>query len=314
MKLSIVVPIYNVEKQLIRCIESLLKQQTEKLETEIILVNDGSTDNSGSIARKYAESNTNVIYIEKKNGGLSDARNVGVKHCNGDYIAFVDSDDYVSDNLYMNLMQYMQEDYDMVKVKIAKVQENGDTISHNNSPEFEEKTGEEAFEILYKSDVMTEVAWAYLYKRSFYIDNSFEFAKGLYHEDFGLIPLMLLKAKKVASTNVGFYNYVQTENSITRGSETRKQKGAQDLLKHYDNMINVIERYRISDKSKENIKIYYTNCIILEVNNLSGKNRKEYIKQIRKRNMTKNIKVRNFKQLIKKIILNISIEMYLKIR
>ena len=136
MKLSIVVPIYNVEKQLIRCIESLLKQQTEKLETEIILVNDGSTDNSGSIARKYAESNTNVIYIEKKNGGLSDARNVGVKHCNGDYIAFVDSDDYVSDNLYMNLMQYMQEDYDMVKFKIAKVQENGDTISHNNSPEF----------------------------------------------------------------------------------------------------------------------------------------------------------------------------------
>ena len=79
-------------------------------------------------------------------------------------------------------------------------------------------------------------------------------------------------------------------------------------------MINVIERYRISDKSKENIKIYYTNCIILEVNNLAGKNRKEYIKQIRKRKMTKNIKARNFKQLIKKIILNISIEMYLKIR
>ena len=314
MKLSIVVPIYNVEKQLTRCIESLLKQQTEKLETEIILVNDGSTDNSGSIARKYAESNTNVIYIEKKNGGLSDARNVGVKHCNGDYIAFVDSDDYVSDNLYMNLMQYMQENYDMIKFKIAKVQENGDTISHNNSSEFEAKTGEEAFEILYKSDVMTEVAWAYLYKRSFYIDNNFEFAKGLYHEDFGLIPLMLLKAKKVASTNVGFYNYVQTENSITRGSETRKQKGAQDLLKHYDNMINVIEKYRISNKSKENIKIYYTNCIILEVNNLTGETRKEYIKQIRKRKMTKNIKARNFKQLIKKIILNISIEMYLKIR
>ena len=179
---------------------------------------------------------------------------------------------------------------------------------------FENKTGEEAFDILYKADVMTEVAWGYIYRREFYINNKFEFAKGLYHEDFGLVPLIILKAKRVASTDIGYYNYVQTEKSITRGNVVTNSQRSKDLLKHYDNMIKAIENYSISDKSKDNIKIYYTNCIILEVNNLQGEERKEYIKEIRKRKMQKNIKSRNLKQFIKKIILNISIELYLKIR
>ena len=167
---------------------------------------------------------------------------------------------------------------------------------------------------MYKTDVMTEVAWGYIYRRKFYINNKFEFAKGLYHEDFGLVPLIILKAQRVASTDIGYYNYVQTEKSITRGNKAKSFQRANDLLKHYDNMIKAIENYSISDKSKDNIKIYYTNCIILEVNNLEGKERKEYIKEIRKRKMQKNIKARSIKQFIKKIILDMSIELYLKLR
>lgn len=161
---------------------------------------------------------------------------------------------------------------------------------------------------------MTEVAWSYIYKTSFVKENNFEFAKGLYHEDFGLVPLVILKAQKVASTNIGTYNYVQTQNSITRGKSSKKVKMAKDLLKHYDNMINKIANYNISKRSKENIKIYYTNCIILNTNNLQGNDRKEYIKEIRKRKMTRNIKVRNIKQLLKKAILTMNIEWYLKLR
>ena len=174
--------------------------------------------------------------------------------------------------------------------------------------------GEEAFEILYKTDVMTEVAWGYIYRKDFFMENNFKFAKGLYHEDFGLIPLIMLKAKKVASSNVGKYFYVQTEKSITRGDDSKKLQRAQDLLKHYDNMIKEVENFDISEKSKENIKIYYTNCIILEVANLQGQAQKDYIKEIKKRKMTKNIKARNIKQFIKKVILNISIKLYLKLR
>ena len=315
MKVSIIVPIYNVEKQLRKCIESLIKQETEQIKLQIILVNDGSTDNSGEIAKEYSEKyNDKILYLEKENGGLSDARNYGVKYANGDYISFVDSDDYIDSLIYDKLLPYMQENYDMVKIKIAKVKESGEVIEKNYSPEFVDKTGEEAFEILYKSDVMTEVAWGYIYRREFYIKNKFQFAKGLYHEDFGLIPLIILKASKVASKDIGYYNYVQTENSITRGKNSKIVQRANDLITHYDNMINKIAEYDISNKSKENIKIYYTNCIILEANNLEGKDRKAYIKEIRKRKMEKNIKVRNIKQFLKRIILNLNINLYLKIR
>lgn len=315
MKISIIVPIYNVEKQISRCIESLLKQENENLQIEIILVNDGTKDNSGKIAKEYAEKNRDkIIYLEKENGGLSDARNFGVKYATGTYLAFVDSDDYISENLYSSLIEFMNQKYDLIKIKATRVNENGDEIEENYSPEFYEATGEKAFDILYRSDKMTEIAWIYIYRTEFFKNNGFEFAKGLYHEDFGLIPLIILKAKKVASTKVGTYFYVQTQNSITRGDNSKKIKRAEDLLKHYDNMIKEIEKYDISEKSKQNIKIYFTNCILIYVNNLQGIYRKNFIKQIKNRKMIKNIKVKNLKQLIKRIILSLNINLYLNLR
>ena len=202
----------------------------------------------------------------------------------------------------------------MIKFKIAKVDEQGNVLEKNYTPLFEEKSGEEAFDILYKADVMTEVAWGYLYKRDFFRRNKFEFTKGKYHEDFGLIPLILLKADKVASVDVFGYNYVQTQKSITRGNSEITYKRALDLLYFYDEMVKKIKEYKISEKSKENIKIYYTNCIILEVNNLKGKEQKQFIKEIRKRKLANNIKARDVKQFIKKILLKINIKLYLKLR
>lgn len=315
MKISIIVPIYNVEKQLRRCIDGLLKQDSKELQTEIILVNDGSTDNSGNIAKEYASKyKDKIIYFEKENEGVSEARNFAIPYVTGEYMTFVDSDDYIEENLYAQLLKYMNEEYDLVKFKAIKVNEQGEKIEEPIITEFDNKTGEEAFDILYKIDTMIDIAWIYIYKSEFYKNNNFRFAKGLYHEDFGLMPLVMIKAKKVASTNIGTYNYVQTQNSITRGQDSKKSKMSKDLLVHYDNMINEIVNYNISKRSKENLKIYYTNCIILNINNLQGEDRKNYIKEIRKRKMTRNIKARNIKQLLKKAILAINIEWYLKLR
>ena len=313
IKVSVIVPIYNVEKQLAKCLDSLLNQTLKDI--QIILVNDGSKDSSAEIAKKYVVKDPDrVLYFEKANGGLSDARNYGLKYATGEYISFVDSDDYITENLYTDLLPYMEQKYDMIKFKIAKVDEQGNVLEKNYTPLFEEKSGEEAFDILYKADVMTEVAWGYLYKRDFFRRNKFEFTKGKYHEDFGLIPLILLKADKVASVDVFGYNYVQTQKSITRGNTEITYKRALDLLYFYDEMVKKIKEYKISEKSKENIKIYYANCIILEVNNLKGKEQKQFIKEIRKRKLANNIKARDVKQFIKKILLKINIKLYLKLR
>lgn len=314
-KVSVIVPIYNVERYLEKCLDSLVNQTLSDI--QIILVNDGSTDNSGNIAKEYADKyQDKILYLEKENGGLSDARNYGLKYVKGKYISFVDSDDYISKNLYAELVKYMDEDYDMIKFGILTVDLKDNKILESKSQQFENKTGEEAFDILYKTDKMTEVAWGYLYKTSFWKENDFKYSKDMYHEDFGLTPLIMLKAKKVASTNILGYYYVQSDKSITRNSdEAKKLKMSYDLLKFYDQMIEKIEKYEIGKKAKENIKIYYTNCILLEIKNISSEEEKQkYIQEIKKRKMIENIKIRNFKQLIKRILLNINIDLYLKVQ
>ena len=97
-KVSIIVPVYNVEKYLKRCIDSLINQTLKDI--EIIVVDDGSTDNSGQIIKKYQEKNSNIKYCKKENGGLSDARNYGMKYAQSEYIAFLDSDDFVYKTMY----------------------------------------------------------------------------------------------------------------------------------------------------------------------------------------------------------------------
>lgn len=313
-KISVIVPIYNTEKYLKRCVDSILSQEEVKL--EIILVNDGSNDGSGQIAKEYAEKYPNqIIYLEKENGGLSDSRNYGVERAKGDYLAFVDSDDYLQKGVFSQLVPYMEKEIDLIKYKTIKVEEDGREIERIAGPVFEEKTGEEAFSILFPNDVMLDAAWLYLYKTKFYRESEFSFAKGAYHEDFGMLPLVVSVASKVASVDVYGYCYVQTAGSITRNPDYEKTvKRAWDMLKHYDNRLQKMEGYGLSKKAKENLKIYDTNALILKTEELQAKEQKEYIRELRKRKVARNIKARNGKQLIKKIILFFSIKLYLKMR
>ena len=258
-KISVIIPVYNSEKTLEKCVESVEKN---KANLELILVNDGSIDGSDKIIQKLKEKYSNIQYIKKENGGLSDARNIGIEKATGDYISFVDSDDYIDEELYKNLACYMEQDYDLIKFRINTVDESGKIIKQYKSEVFEKLSGEEAFNLLFSSDEMLEPSCGYIYNLKFWNESKFKFEKGLYHEDFGLTPLVIIKAKKVSSIDFYGYNYVQTSNSITRGNNNNLKR-ALDLIVHYNNMIIFLNQNTFSKKTAENIKIYYTNCLIL---------------------------------------------------
>lgn len=315
VKISIIVPVYNTEKYVKKCLDALTKQKT-KQEIEILIINDGSNDKSELNIKEYMNKNpeANIKYYTQKNAGISESRNRGLKKATGDYVLFVDSDDYINEDTIKKLEPYIEQNIDMIKFKMQKVSEDGKILDRIDGPVFDKLTGEEAFNTLYTTDVLLDSACLYLIKKDLFIKNKFEF-KRRYHEDFGLIPLLMLVAKSVVSIPEYCYQYVQRTNSITRNEDYNKTLyRLRDVLAHYDNMIEVIEKLKISKYTKENVKIYYTNAVILKTLELKKSDQKYFIKEIKKRKMEKNIKVRNFKQFIKRILLKINIKLYLKMR
>lgn len=314
MKLvSIIIPVYNAEEYLEKCIDSAIGQTYNNI--EIIAINDGSTDKSLDILNMYAKKDNRIKIINIENSGISAVRNIGIKAATGEYICFLDSDDYIDNNLLENLHRYIDSDYDLIKYKTIEVDKEYNELNRIDGPIFEKKSGIEAFNVMFGEDIMLQVPWLYLYRKQFFIENKFSYPEGKLHEDFARTILIMLKAKKMCSTNIYGYYYVQTKKSITRGNEEeRVYQRAMDMMGHYDYIVDKIEEYNLDEKNKENVKIYYTNCMILEIENLSKGQKKKYISEIKKRKMFKNIKARNIKQLIKKIILSVNINWYLKLR
>jgi len=315
-KVSIIIPVYNTEKYIEKCLNSVANQIKNE-DLEIIIINDGSTDNSESIVKKYINKygeSLNIKYYSKKNEGVAQTRNFGIEKATSDYIMFIDSDDYIELRTLEVLEKYIKEDIDLVKFKLQRVDTNDNIIEKVSGPVFETTTGQDAFNLLYREDVLLDSPCVYLIKKKLFNENNFKFQR-TYHEDFGLIPLIILVAKTVISIPEYLYNYVQAQNSITRTDDYNKIiNKMEDVLFHYDNMLKVIEQLKIGEITKENIKIYYTNAIILKLKELNKKNQDKYIQEIKRRKMYKNIKVRNLKQLIKRIVLQYNIGLYLKIR
>ncbi len=233
----------------------------------------------------------------------------------GDYILFVDSDDYIDANLLNYLSSYMEQQIDVIKYKLNIVNQKGEIIKKVKGATFEKTDGQTAFNQLYATDVLLDSPCVYLFRRDYILNNGFKFQVGTYHEDFGLIPLIIVKAESIVSIDYEGYYYVQSNNSITRNENYEKTiKKMKDSLVQYDNMLKKIQQYNLSKTTKENIKIYYTNAIILKLKELNEKDQNIFIHEIKQRKMISNIKIRNLKQLFKKLILLWNIKLYLKLK
>ena len=294
-KYSIIIPVYNVEKYIKKCLDSIFNQTYKDF--EVIVVNDGTKDNSMEIVKDY-----DVKIINQKNQGLSAARNNGVKHVKGDYILFIDSDDYIEEHLLENIDNKTKNKPDIIRYQIQEVYEDKDDIIKYKEEEFENKNGEEAFEIISKYHFV-ENAWAYAFNRKYYQDNKYNFKEGTFHEDFGLIPLLIIKAKKVNSISYIGYNYLQRQGSIMNEKNYEKtKKKVKDFYNHYLYLEQEINKTKLKS---DIFKSFISNSLYLKICELEKDDYKEYKRLLRKNKVYKNILSNTPKRFIKKILFEI---------
>lgn len=289
VELSIIVPVYNVEKYLERCINSLTEQTFRN--TEILLIDDGSTDKSGELCDSWGVKYDNIKVFHKSNGGQSSARNVGLLNATGTYIAFVDSDDFVHPQMYEILMKQAKEtDSDMVSCKHIKYNEVEKCKFDHIRPsecKFDIVNGEHVIKQYWKfaQHILGMAPWNKVYKRAIFQDNFFK--EGIIYEDHYILPYILEKCKKISYTDLELYYYYQSDNSTMRSAFSIKRLDAFDVwmnsiipfLERHDNVEDLntareyyIEEYKniyftIEHLKMKNIKVlvrykrYYRQCV-----------------------------------------------------
>lgn len=246
-KLTVIIPVYNVEKYIVRCVNSVVTQTYKDL--EIILVDDGSTDNSGSICDEYAKRDERVKVIHKHNGGLSSARNEGMKYATGELVAFVDSDDYIEPTMYQTMIELLEEtDSDMAICNICFVDEDGNELTgfeHINllddKPYFCVEKNDIMMQ-LRERDLLTVVQW----NKVFYRDKikDCQYPEGRYHEDVYVIHKQLYNCDRIVYVNNKFYNYVQRNNSIMH---TETDKMIMDAIEGYESRVNFFSHKKMEE-------------------------------------------------------------------
>ena len=210
--ISIVVPIYNVSEYLDKCIQSIINQTYKNI--EIILVNDGATDDSGIICMKYANFDSRIVYVEKKNGGLSDARNAGIKLAKGEYLIFVDSDDFVENNMCEVLYSAVVNAKTDIGCSGYYVDGDNGVISeyHEFVEEIKTISRDEALKLIYFG--RSYAAWGKIYKRTLF--DNLEFPKGKIDEDYAVMYKLFGSVGQVTFVNNHLYHYLKRSGSITK--------------------------------------------------------------------------------------------------
>lgn len=206
MRLSIIIPIYNTKQYLKRCIDSIITQIMPGV--ELVLVDDGSTDGSGQICEDYIENNHNFVKVlHKQNGGQSAARNSGIEIATGDYVMFVDSDDYIQDNslaLILEVLKYKSDVYEFgfnvyLENKLSRTQLPIKTNGVMSTKDYIRKS--------LQSMEYEWFPWKYIFRRSFFQNKNNLFPLGIYYEDVFLIPRLLLQSDTILTLNAVIYNY-----------------------------------------------------------------------------------------------------------
>ena len=245
--ISIIVPVYNVEAYLAKCVDSILAQTYTNL--EIILVNDGSSDGCGRICDEYAKQDKRIKVIHKQNGGLSDARNVAIDVATGEFITFIDSDDYVTDDYIMTLYSLIEKYECKVSIALYNTFVEGSKPKVVNRVYREDcQTNIKAIEEMFYQEKYDTASWAKLYHSSLFA-TGIRYPKGIVYEDLATTYLLIFQSDKVAFCNRRIYNYLLRRDSIEGSSFSSKKmdsalKVCELMESHLDILGKVMQAYQ----------------------------------------------------------------------
>ena len=258
--LSFIVPVYKVAPYLCKCVDSLLAQDYE--DYEIILVDDGSPDECPQICDSYADIYDNIRVVHRENGGLSAARNSGLEVAKGEYVCFVDSDDYWEENVLVDIMnQVTREQLDVLRFDYHDVNEKYEVFEPNKTPRKVDKSSDIVDGETYLNTRMGYAcyAWQWIIRRSLIYNDGMSrtnvlnepralndvclFTEGIHFEDVDWMPRMMLRAERVNSTQTVVYNYLHRLGSITMtgGNKEKMRKNLDDEIMVIQNLVHLHE-------------------------------------------------------------------------
>ncbi len=309
--ISVIVPVYKAEAYLEKCIKSIINQTYRNL--EIILVDDGSPDKCGEICDEFAERDSRIRVIHKENGGQSSARNAALDIMTGDYVGFVDSDDWIEPNMYEHL-------YELILKNNAQIAACGLQCDYSNGKIVyfnDQYPAHKNIENFSKIDALCELTIARkitnspcdkLFSR--YIFENIRMREGTVYEDFEIMPSCVEKAEIIVYDPMPLYHYIMTQDSTTRGTISSRRFFEAEISR------NIIEYYKLNYPSLYNhvLARHIEIClnIIYESSNLEEfkKNREELIKEIREKRFTKGFKLLNKKNKIKYLLFRINVNLF----
>lgn len=307
MKYSILIVNYNKENEIERCINSVLNQTYDNY--ELIIVDDGSTDNSRKIINKYKK-NKKVRIFFKENTGVSDTRNFAITKVKTKYFMFVDSDDYIDNNLLEEIEKY--KEYDILSFNCYMVRKN--KVKKDKSKGlFNSNDGEVTMNNYISSRSLFLVPWGYMYNIDLFKKNKLKYPTGFVHEDVYLTTILILMSKNTITIPYYGYYYVQTGDSIIRSTDYEKQTYRIDCAFY---IYYISRKYIIENvKNKNNLSRflnYNANVVLYEGFKQKGKAQKYYMKKLKETNLIDDLEDYTILKKIKKTALIINPKLYFK--
>lgn len=270
-KISIILPIYNSERYIKKCLNSIINQLN--IVCELIVINDGSVDQTVDIVEEYKLKYNNIKIYNIEHNGISYARNYGISKVKSEYFIFVDSDDYIADDLIEKMYAYLDNNYDLIRFQAKSVLDNKKS-KKIDTKFYGEYTGVDFLNHLCENNEIFGPPWLYCYNTSFFRKNKFQYACGKVQEDFGLTPLIISKANKIISIDYIGYFYYQSDNSIMRNDDYNKtlQKFF-DVLFHYDFLMAEFNKMNINN---QRITLYLNSVVCAKYKKLKNDDKVKY--------------------------------------